>query len=493
MNDHPGAVSALLDPALWRDRIFNGQWISAHGGTHIFSEPATGEQLGRIGLANAADVLAAGVQARAAQKAWATSDYKERAAIFRRAAALIAQHHDELATWIMRETGAIRPKADLELREATAHLQEAAAMLTQPKGQLLASASGTMSIARRVPHGVVGVISPFNFPLILSIRSIAPALATGNAVVHKPDLQTPVSGGVLIARIFEAAGLPPGVLHVLPGGADAGQALCSHPDIGMIAFTGSTAAGHSVGELAGRHLKKMSLELGGKNALIILNDADPDIAASNAAWATFLHQGQICMCAGRVLLQRGIADAVIERLVEKARRLPVGDPMGGDVALGPMISARQVARLHSIVQDSVADGATVLAGGTYERQFYRPTVLTGARAGMRCFEEELFGPVASITVFDTDEEAIALASATSGCLALGVITPDIARAMHIADRVPSGHVHINDQTVLAEAHAPFGGGGTSGNGGRHGGTIDWEEFTQTQWLTIKTEAPRYPF
>ena len=232
---------------------------------------------------------------------------------------------------------------------------------------------------------------------------------------------------------------------------------------------------------------------GGKNALIILNDADPDIAASNAAWATFLHQGQICMSAGRILLQRGIADAVIERLAHKARHLPIGDPMGGDVALGPLISARQVQRLHAIVEDSVADGATLLAGGTFERQFYKPTVLTGVRAGMRCFEEELFGPVASITVFDTDEEAIALASATTGCLALGVITPNLARAMRIADSVPSGHVHINDQTVLAEAHAPFGGGGTSGNGGRHGGTVDWDEFTQLQWLTIKTEAPRYPF
>ncbi|KQQ40500.1 benzaldehyde dehydrogenase [Duganella sp. Leaf126] len=473
--------------------MFNGAWVAAQGGTHTLTEPATGEQLGVTGMANAADVLTAGVQARAAQTAWAASDYKARADIFRRAADLVAQHHDELATWIMRETGAIRAKADLELREAMAHLHEAAAMLRQPRGQLLASASGTMSIARRVPHGVVGVISPFNFPLILSIRSIAPALATGNAVVHKPDLQTPVSGGVLIARIFEAAGLPAGVLHVLPGGVEAGQALCSAPAIGMIAFTGSTAAGHSVGELAGRHLKKMSLELGGKNALIILDDADPEIAAANAAWATFLHQGQICMCAGRVLLQRGIADAVIARLVEKARRLPVGDPMGGNVALGPMINARQVARVHAIVEDSVAAGATLLAGGTFEQLFYRPTVLTGARAGMRCFEEELFGPVASITVFDTDDEAIALASATSGCLALGVITPDIGRAMAIADRVPSGHVHINDQTVVAEAHAPFGGGGTSGNGGRHGGTIDWEEFTQTQWLTIKPAAPRYPF
>ena len=486
-------ATALLRPAIWQDRIFNGDWITAHGGSHTFTEPATGEQLGRVGLGNASDVASAASAARAAQRAWASSDYKERAAIFRRAAALIGQHHDELAVWIVRETGAIRPKADLELREAAAHLHEAAAMLTQPKGQLLASSSGQMSIARRVPHGVVGVISPFNFPLILSIRSIAPALATGNAVVHKPDLQTPVSGGVLIARIFEEAGLPKGVLQVLAGGAEAGQAMCSHPDIAMIAFTGSTAVGRSIGELAGRNLKKMSLELGGKNSLIVLDDADPDIAAANVAWGAYLHQGQICMASGRVLLQRGIADAVIERVVAKARHLPVGDPMGGQVALGPLISARQVDRLDAIVKDSIAAGATLLAGGTFERQFYQPTVLTGVLPGMRCFEEELFGPVASITVFDTDEEAIALASATSGCLALGVISPSVARAMHIVDQVPAGHAHINDQTVLAEAHAPFGGGGTSGNGGRHGGTSDWDEFTQWQWLTVKTEAPRYPF
>ncbi|MYN16414.1 aldehyde dehydrogenase family protein [Rugamonas sp. FT107W] len=486
-------ANALLRPSIWQGRIFTGDWIASHGGVHTFTEPATGEQLGRIGLADADDVARSATLARAAQAAWAASDYKERAAIFRRAAAVIAEHHDELATWIVRETGAIRPKADLELREASAHLQEAASMLTQPKGQLLASASGQMSIARRMPHGVVGVISPFNFPLILSIRSIAPALATGNAVVHKPDLQTPVSGGVLIARIFEEAGLPKGVLHVLPGAAEAGQAMCSHPDIAMIAFTGSTAVGRSVGELAGRSLKKMSLELGGKNSLIILDDADPDIAAANVAWGAYLHQGQICMASGRILLQRGIAAAVIERLVAKAGQLPVGDPMSGTVALGPLINARQVQRVHSIVQDSVAAGATLLAGGTYENQFYQPTVLTGVRPGMRCFEEELFGPVASVTVFDTDQEAIALASATTGCLALGVITPTLARAMFIVDRVPAGHAHINDQTVLAEAHAPFGGGGTSGNGGRHGGSADWDEFTQWQWLTVKTEAPRYPF
>ncbi len=485
--------SALLSDTVWQGRIFNGHWIVSQGGSHAIVEPATGQTLGRCGKANAQDVVDAAATARAAQRAWAATDYKERAQVFRKAAALLERHHEELAMWIVRETGGIPQKAALELREAGAHLHEAAAMLTQPKGQLLASQQDQLSIARRLPHGVVGVISPFNFPLILSLRSIAPALAVGNAVVHKPDLQTPVSGGVIIARLFELAGLPAGVLHVVPGDAEAGEALCVDPNVAMISFTGSTAVGRRVAELAGRSLKKVSLELGGKNALIILDDADPDVAAANVAWGAYLHQGQICMASGRILLQRGIAEAVTERLLKKARKLPVGDPTSGAVALGPLINARQVQRLHAIVHDTVAAGATLLAGGAYEGQYYQPTVLADVRPGMRSFEEELFGPVASITVFDSDEEAIALASATEGCLALGVISPSLARAMHIANRVPCGHAHVNDQTVVAEVHAPFGGSGSSGNGGRHGGPADWDEFSQWQWLTIKSEAPLYPF
>ncbi len=490
-----GAPESLpfLSNAIWQGRVFNGEWIPSLGGAQDFIEPATGKALGSTGMANAADVAAAAKAARDAQPAWAAMDYKARADIFRKAAALIEQHKEDLCMWIARETGGIVPKAQVELREATAHLHEAAAMLTQPRGQLLASAHDQLSIARRVPHGVVGVISPFNFPLILSIRSIAPALATGNAVVHKPDPQTPITGGYIIARIFEEAGLPKGVLHVLPGGAEAGEAICTDPHIGMVAFTGSTNVGRRIGELAGKHLKKTSLELGGKNSLIVLDDADPDIAAANVAWGAYLHQGQICMASGRILVQRKIAEAVIERITGKAQHLPVGDPATGQVALGPLINRRQLERVHGIVQDSVAAGATLHAGGSHEDLFYKPTVLTGVKPGMRAFEEEIFGPVAAITVFDTDEEAIELASQTDGALAVGVITPSIARAMHIVNRVPAGHAHINDQTVLAEAHAPFGGGGTAGNGGRHGGPADWDEFTQWQWVTIKSEAPRYPF
>lgn len=485
--------ATFLRADLWSNRVFNGGWVMPSGGTANVIEPATGRVLGSVGLAAPSDVATAGRAARQAQTNWKAVDYKERAAIFRRAAALVEKHSTELCDMILRETGGIMPKAAHEVERLIVTLQEAAAMLTQPQGLMLPATAGQLSLARRVPHGVVGVISPFNFPVILTIRAVAPALAVGNTVVIKPDPHTPISGGFLLARIFEEAGLPVGTLHVLPGGADVGEAMCSDPNIAMIVFTGSTQAGRRVAEVAGRHLKKVVLELGGKNSLIVLDDADPDVAASNVAWGSYLHQGQICIAAGRVLVQRKIADAVIERLVQKAKHLPVGDPASGQVALGPIINQRQLDRVKSLINDTVAAGARLLAGGTHEKLFYAPTVLVDVRPGMRAFEEELFGPVAAITVFDTDEEAIELANLGDGRIALGVISPSISRAMKIIDRVPAGHAHVNDQTVVAEVHAPFGGVGIAGNGSRQGGPADWEEFTQWQWVTIKGEAQRYPF
>ena len=366
-------------------------------------------------------------------------------------------------------------------------------MVTQPGGLLLPSDGGRISLARRVPHGVVGIISPFNFPLILSIRAVAPALAAGNTVVLKPDPQTPIAGGYLMARIFEEAGLPMDCLQVLPGGADVGQAMCADPGIAMISFTGSTSAGRGVGELAGRHLKKVTLELGGKNRLIILDDADVELAASCAAWGSYLHQGQICMTTGLILAHEKIAAKLTELMVAKATHLPVGDPASQQVALGPLISERQRDRVHGIVQDSVQQGAHLAAGGTYDRLFYKPTVLTGVKPGMRAFEEEVFGPVASIVSFSSEDEAVELANRTEYGLSLGVISSSVGRAMALANRIPTGLLHINDQTVADEPHVPFGGRGASGNGGRHGGPANWEEFTQWQWVTIKDTAPRYPF
>jgi len=280
---------------------------------------------------------------------------------------------------------------------------------------------------------------------------------------------------------------------VLPGGAEVGEALVTDPDVRMISFTGSTAAGRKVGALAGHHLKKVALELGGKNSLIILDDADVDLAVSNAAWGSFLHQGQICMAAGRHLVHRKIARQFLDKLAETADRLPVGDPFREQVALGPLINQRQVERVQSIVDGSVGAGAKLRAGGTSEGLFYRPTVLGEVAPGMRAFEEEIFGPVAPVTVFDDEEEAIRLANATDYGLSAAIITASTSRGMELASRLRTGIVHINDQTVADEPHAPFGGSGASGNGARHGGPANWDEFSQWQWLTMKQSAPRYPF
>ena len=478
----------------WEGRVFTGGgWYEATGGARDVIEPATGKALSRVGLANPADIELAARAAAAAQPAWAAMPPRDRADILRRAAGYFEQNSEEIAAYVARETGGILPKAQHEVREVVAQLHVAAALVLQPQGVVLPSTPGRLSYARRVPLGVVGVISPFNFPLILSMRSVAPALALGNAVVLKPDPQTPVTGGFFIARAFERAGLPAGVLQVLPGAADAGEAMCTDPNIQMIAFTGSTGAGRRVGELAGRHLKKVALELGGKNSLIILDDADLDRASSNVAWGAYLHQGQICMATGRVLVHQSVVSELTRRLVDRARKLPVGDPATGKVALGPIINERQRDRVHAIVEDAVREGARLETGGTYDRLFYQPTVLSGVRASMRAFKEEVFGPVASIVPFGSDDEAVAMANDTEYGLSAAIISRSVGRAMALGERLRTGLVHINDQTVNDEVINPFGGRGASGNGGSMGGPSDAEEYTQWRWVTVKDEAPIYPF
>ena len=455
-------------------------------------EPATGATLTRVGNAVAEDVRRAAAEARAAQPAWAATPYEKRAAVLRKAARLLEDHQEELIPWIARETGGIPAKAGFEIHMVTEIFYRSAAMCTEPQGLVLPSDPGRISLARRRPRGVIGVISPFNFPLILSSRAVAPALATGNAVVLKPDPRTPLTGGFIIARIFEEAGLPKGVLHVLPGGAEAGEAICRDPDIAMVSFTGSSGIGRRIGELAGKHLKKVQLELGGKNAVVVFEDADLDAAASAIAFGAWFHQGQICMTTGRVLARDEIAAPLTKKLVEKAQHLPVGDPMT-QVALGPIINRAQVERIHAIVKDTVAAGATLAAGGTFDGPFYRPTVLTGVKPGMRAFDEEVFGPVASITSFSTEDEAVALANQGEYGLSAGVFSADVGRAIAVGNRLDTGLLHINDQTVADEPHVPFGGAGASGNGTRIGGPANWEEFTQWQWMTIKDKPNPYPF
>ncbi|AEV62962.1 benzaldehyde dehydrogenase [Pseudomonas ogarae] len=485
--------SHLLSQVIESECVFNGDWVPASGPLQSIIEPATGERLMRCATADSADIAKASRDAAVAQPGWAALGPRQRAAIFRKAADVAEQSFDELALYVARETGAALFKGQHEVREAIVLLHQAAGLLSQAHGVVLPSEAGRLSYARRQPHGVVGVISPFNFPLVLSMRSVAPALAAGNAVVLKPDPQTPVSGGFLIARLFEVAGLPKGLLQVLPGAADAGEALCRDPNVRMIAFTGSTGAGRKVAEVAGRNLKKVALELGGKNPLIILEDADLDLAARNAAWGAWLHQGQICMATGLILAHESIAEELTRKLVEKARALTVGNAAQGEAALGPLINQRQLKRVHDIVSDSVRAGARLEAGGEHDRLFYQATVLSGVKPGMRAFDEEVFGPVATVVSFATDDEAIELANRTEYGLAAAIISPSVGRAMAIGERLQCGMLHINDQTVADECVNPFGGRGASGNGGSVGGPADWDEYTQWQWVTVKDQAPVYPF
>jgi benzaldehyde dehydrogenase (NAD) len=486
-------VPKFLVEATWRERIFGTEWRRSMGGGFDVLEPATGAVLTRVGQAGAEDVKRAAGEARAAQPGWAATPYEQRAQVLYRAAALLEANQEELAYWIMRETGGIDAKAGFEIHMVGNILRRAAAMVTEPQGLMLPTDGGRISLARRVPRGVVGIISPFNFPLILSARAVCPALAIGNAVVLKPDPRTALSGGFILARLFEEAGLPKGVLQVLPGGAEAGEAMCVDPDIAMISFTGSTQAGRRVGQLAGKHLKKVQLELGGKNVVIVLEDAELDLTASNIAFGSWFHQGQICMTTGLVLAHRSIAEALTEKLVAKAKHLPVGDPITRQVALGPVISRSQIEHIHGIVKDTVAAGAKLAAGGTFDGTFYRPTVLAGVRPGMRAFHEEVFGPVASVVAFATEDEAIALAADNEYGLSAGIFSASVSRALAIGNRLNVGLLHINDQTVADEPHVPFGGMGASGNGTRIGGPANWEEFAQWQWVTIKDKPGAYPF
>jgi benzaldehyde dehydrogenase (NAD) len=341
--------------------------------------------------------------------------------------------------------------------------------------------------------GVVGVIAPFNVPIILSLRAVAPALALGNAVVLKPDPRTAVSGGVVLSRVFEEAGLPSGLLSVIPGGAEIGEALVTDPNTRMIAFTGSTRAGRAVGTLCAQHLKRAHLELGGNSALIVLDDVDLDRAASIGAWGSFFHQGQVCMTSERHLVAGSVADEYISLLAKHADALPVGDPASGEVALGPIIDAGQRDKIHGIVTDSIAAGARLVTGGTFDELFYRPTVLADVPVSSRAYAEEIFGPVAPVVRFGSLDEAAELAAGTAYGLSLGILSADVTKALALADRIPSGAVHINDQTINDEMVNPFGGVGDSGIGRIGGPEANLESFTETQWVTIRGALAAYPF
>jgi benzaldehyde dehydrogenase (NAD) len=479
----------------WKAGTYAGQWRQARGGREPVLDPASGEVLAEIGVADPSEIGEVSGVAAAAQPSWHRTEGVERARILAETGRILEKHVDEISGWLVRESGSVPAKAHFEVASAVAEFAEAANLASQPFGRALPSGEqGRTSVARRVPLGVVGVITPWNVPLLLAARSVAPALATGNAVLLKPDPQTPISGGVVLAQALAEAGLPSGVFTMVVGGSEVGEAIVEDPQVNMISFTGSSAVGKRIGGLAGPKLKKLALELGGNSAFIVLDDADVERASSAGAWGSFHHQGQICMAASRHLVHEAIADSYIERLSSRANDLKVGNPSRNpEVDLGPLINERQADRVERLVRSSLEAGAVLEAGGERDGLFYKPTVLRGVTPKMEIFAEETFGPVAPITTFRTDEEAVELANRTEYGLSGAIQSASRRRAQAIADQLMIGSVHINDQTINDSAQAPFGGRGASGNASRFGGEANWEAFTQWQWVTARDEAPLFPF
>src|SRR3981081_784240 len=459
-------IESLLTPAeMWNAKIYSDGWKKPGLGTADVIEKATGTKLGGIGIAAAEEGAAAAAAARGAQKQWARLTGPRRGDVLREVSRLLLANSKEIADQLIRETGAIRAKAQWEGQVTAREFLEAAELGSQPQGVLTANLEvGQQSLARRIPLGVIGIITPWNSPLILAARAVAPALAMGNAVILKPDVQTPIIGGVVFARLLEKAGLPNGLFHVLPGAAETGDALVKEPAIDMISFTGSTRVGRQVGSIASGLLKRVSLELGGNNPYVVFDDANIEAAAAAGAWGSFFHQGQICLTAGRHIVHERIADAYVKALVKKAKALVVGNPLDEKVQIGPIVSERQAANVERIVTETISKGAKLCTGGSRKGIFFEPTVISGVRPGMAAFDEEIFGPIAPITIFRNDEEAVALANPTEYGLTASVVSADLARAQRVADGIHSGVIHINDQTVLHGVYGPIGAGRIS----RHG-------------------------
>ena len=488
------ASTGLAPSSVWSGKIYSKGWRSAEGGTLSVTDKSTGERLGEMGRASANDVAGAARIAHEVQRAWAALPGPHRGDIVRKASQLVLEYAEEIAAQIVRETGSIRPKGRAETALTAREILEAAALSSQPTGLITASeAPGRRSIARRIPVGVVAVITPWNSPFLLASRAVAPALACGNAVLLKPDPQSPVCGGAFFAQLFEAAGLPQGLLHILPGGAEVGEALVKDKHVNMISFTGSTNVGRHIGATAGALLKRTSLELGGNNAFIVLEDADIEAAASAGAWGSFFHQGQICFTAGRHLVHEHIAEDYLKALARHSQALKVGNPSTADVHLGPLINERQAANVDRVITETVAQGARLIAGGTRQGLFFNPTVLAGVAPGMAAFDEEIFGPVAPVTTFRDDAEAVNLANQTEYGLAASILSPNLTRAQKIADQLHCGIIHINDQTILHEVYGPIGGHGVSGNGYSYSTLTNADQFTEWQWITSRETIAPYPF
>ncbi|ANS66967.1 aldehyde dehydrogenase [Streptomyces lincolnensis] len=476
-------------------QYIDGEWRQGTGSWDIIDfNPYDNEKLASITIATVDEVDEAYRAAARAQKAWAATNPYARRGVFEKALRLVEEREQEIADVIIAELGGTRLKAAFELHLVKEFLRESVHLALRPEGRILPSPTdGKENRLYRVPVGVVGVISPFNFPFLLSIKSVAPALALGNAVVLKPHQNTPIVGGSLVAKIFEDAGLPAGLLNVvITDIAEIGDAFIEHPVPKVISFTGSDRVGRHVATVCAANFKRSVLELGGNSALVVLDDADLDYAVDAAVFSRYVHQGQVCMAANRILVDRSVAEEFTEKFVAKVRTLKTGDPRDPETVIGPVINSSQADALSSVVEQAIAEGATALVHGTTTDNLVEPSVLTGVPADSALLRQEVFGPVAFLIPFDGEEEAVRLVNDTPYGLSGAVHTGDIERGVAFAKQIDTGMFHVNDGTVHDEPLVPFGGEKHSGIG-RLNGESTAESFTTLKWISVQHGRSRFPF
>ncbi|MGG3639998.1 aldehyde dehydrogenase family protein [Bacillus gobiensis] len=476
-------------------QYIDGIWRDGQSESRLSDiNPYNGEVLAAFTMANVDDVDLSYKAALKAKEDWDKVNPYQKRDILEKAVSYIDDNEEDIANIIMDELGGTRLKAAFEIGLVKNMIKEAATFPLRIEGKILPSIEdGKENRLYRTPVGVVGVISPFNFPFFLSVKSVAPALGAGNGVVLKPHEETPITGGTLIAKIFEEAGIPKGLLNVVVTDIDEiGDAFVEHPIPRVISFTGSTKVGSHIGQLAVKNFKKPLLELGGNSAFIILDDADIDYAVNAATFSRFTHQGQICMSANRIFVHKRIYEEFIEKYKAKVASLKVGDPRDPETVIGPVMNERQAVNLQLQINRGLEQGAKAVLKGNISGTIVEPTILTDVTPDMQIAQEELFGPVVYVVPFESEEEAILLANDTEYGLSGAIHTGDLNRGVEMAKKIHTGMLHVNDITINDEPIVAFGGEKQSGLG-RLNGEWSLEEFTTLKWISVNYDQRRFPY
>lgn len=476
-------------------QYIDGQWRPGSGTkTLVDRNPFNGSTITEFTIADTTDIDDAYEAAARAKLDWDKVNAYAKRAVFERAVRYVEDHTDAITETIIAELGGTRLKAGFEIGLVLDMLKEAATLPLRMEGRILPSPlDDKENRVYREPVGVVGVISPFNFPFFLGMKCVAPALAAGNGVVLKPHEDSPITGGVVFGEIFEAAGLPPGLLNVVITEISAiGDAFVEHPVPQVIAFTGSAKVGQHVASVAVANLKKPLLELGGNSAMVVLADADLDLAVDAAIFSRFTHAGQICMSANRVFVHEYLYDEFKARYIHKAESLTVGDPADPETIIGPLINQRQADALNELVEQGIAEGAVAALRGEVNGTLFSPTVLTNVTRDMAVAQEEMFGPVVCLIPFSNEDEAVEWANDTRFGLSGAIHTRNLDHGVELAKRINTGMIHINDTTIHDEPIVPFGGEKHSGLG-RLNGEAGLAEFTTLKWISIHHGRRRFPY